>query len=121
MKKAATTRRYSREFKVAAVARVTQGEAITAVARELEIGADTLWRWRKIILEKGEEHLHGVGRPRGRPRRQPVKTENLRMAELERLVGRQQMEIRFLDRALRRIEEQRQEKRDGGEAASSKR
>jgi hypothetical protein len=40
---------------------------------------------------------------------------------LERLVGRQQMEIRFLDRALRRIEELRQEKNDDGGAASTKR
>src|SRR5688572_30089298 len=105
MKKAATTRRYSREFKVAAVARVTQGEAITAVARDLEIGADTLWRWRKIVREKGEEHLHEVGRPRGHRMRQPARENQQRIAELERLVGRQQMEIRFLDRALRRIEE----------------
>jgi transposase len=122
MKKTATARRYSREFKVAAVARVTRGEPITAVARDLEIGADTLWRWRKIILEKGEEHLHGVGRPRGDRKRRPAGSENQqRIAELERLVGRQQMEIRFLDRALRQIEEQRQEKNGDGGAAFSKR
>ena len=43
-----------------------------------------------------------------------------RIAELERLVGRQQMEIRFLDKALRRVEELRQGKNDDGEVASSK-
>jgi hypothetical protein len=40
---------------------------------------------------------------------------------LERLVGQQQLEIRFLDKALRRVEEQRQPRNDGGGAASSKR
>jgi len=36
-------------------------------------------------------------------------------------VGRQQMEIGFLDRALRQVEELRQEKNDDGVAASTKR
>jgi transposase len=122
MKKTRIPRRYSREFKVAAVERVTGGEPITAVARDLEIGVDAIWRWRKTILEKGEEHLHGVGRQRGVQRRGPGKNgSQQRIAELERLVGRQQMEIRFLDRALRRIEELRQEKNDDGAAASTKR
>ena len=40
---------------------------------------------------------------------------------LPRLVGRQQMEIGFLDRALRQVEELRQEKNDDGVAASTKR
>jgi hypothetical protein len=43
------------------------------------------------------------------------------MAELERLVGRQQMEIRFLAKALRQVEERRQQKKNVGGVASSKR
>jgi len=38
---------------------------------------------------------------------------------LERLVGRQQLEIRFLDEALRQVEELRQPKNGNGGAASS--
>src|SRR4051812_39803760 len=121
MKTTKRPRRYSREFKLAAVAGVTRGEPITAVARDLELGADTLWRWRKTIQEKGEEYLHGPGRPsRGTKRLRLTNGNQERIGELERLVGRQQMEIRFLDRALRRIEEQRQPNNDGGGAASSK-
>jgi transposase len=121
MKTRKTARRYSREFKLAAVARVTKGEPITAVARDLELGAATLWRWRKTIQEKGDEYLRGPGRPGSSAK--PLRSTNGnqgRIAELERLVGRQQMEIRFLDRALHRIEEQRHRKNDDGGAASSK-
>jgi len=43
------------------------------------------------------------------------------MAELERLAGRQQMEILFLGKALHQVEERRQEKNNAGAVASSKR
>jgi hypothetical protein len=41
-----------------------------------------------------------------------------RIVELERLIGRQQMEIRFLDKALHQVEERRQQKKDAGAVAS---
>src|SRR5690242_8236631 len=122
MKKKSRPRRFSREFKVAAVQRVLNGERHIAVARDLDIQADLLWRWKKTVVEKGEEHLHGVGRRRGQelPQFKEVSQEK-RIAELERLIGRQEMEIRFLDRALRLVEEARQGKNDDGGPASSKR
>ena len=103
--------------------RVTAGEAITAVARDLEIGPDTrCGDGERRLWNRVEDHLRGVGRPRDLRKRGRVKNgSEEKIAELERLVGRQQMEIRFLDRALRRIEELRQEKNDDGGAASTKR
>lgn len=121
MKKRGKARRYSREFKIAAVRRVLEGESHGIVARDLGIGGETLWRWKTAFLEKGEEFLRGVGRPAGRPTAPRTEgSQQRRIAELERLVGRQQMEIRFLERALRQVEEPRQETKDDGEAASSK-
>lgn len=116
-------RRYSREFKIAAVRRVNEGESPLAVARELEVNAALLWRWRKQVAEKGEGELKEVGRPKGSKDSAEATAASYqrRIAELERLVGRQQMEIGFLDRALCRVEEQRQPTNDGGEAASTKR
>jgi transposase len=114
-------RRFTREFKIAAVRRVTEGEALGAVARDLKIGIELLWRWKKRVTEKGEGHLYEIGE---RSRAGTVSREasqQRRIAELERLVGRQQLEIRFLDKALRRVEELRQEKNNDGGAASSKR
>src|SRR5262249_41126646 len=75
-------------------------------------------RFRLIPAKKGEEHLYELGRPKqwaqGGENKPSEASQQRRIAELERQIGRQQMEIRFLDRALRRVEEQRQRKNDGG-------
>jgi transposase len=118
--------RFSREFKIAAVRRVMEGERIGAVARDLGIGYRVLWGWRKRVVEKGEEYLHELGRPKQGQRARPGEppdggSQQRRMAELERLAGRQQMEIRFLAKALRQVEERRQQKKNAGGVASSKR
>jgi transposase len=118
-------RRYSRDFKVAAVRRVLKGELVRDVAAELGVPYRFVWRWKKIVLERGEDRLYEVGRAEQwtKPKQQKPPEESgkqRRIAELERLVGRQQAEIRFLDRALRRIEELGQRSNDGGEKASSK-
>jgi transposase len=119
-------RRFSREFKIAAVRRVIEGEQVGAVARDLGVTFRVLWGWKKRVVEKGEEYLHEIGRPKQwqRPRlAAPPEdaSQQRRMAELERLVGRQQMEIRFLGKALRQVEERRQQKKNTGGVASSKR
>lgn len=117
-------RLFSRKFKIAAVRRVIEGEDLAVVARDLGLGRELLWRWRKRVEEKGEQALFDVGRRKGESQGSADSIEaaqQRRIAELERLVGRQQLEIRFLDKALRRVEELRQEKNDDGAAASSKR
>jgi transposase len=117
-------RRFSREFKIAAVRRVSEGEELGAVARDLELGRELLWRWKKRVEEKGEEALFDVGRRKGEPQRSAGSIEaaqQRRIGELERLIGHQQMEIRFLDKALHQVEERRQQKNDAGAVASSKR
>jgi transposase-like protein len=114
-------RHFSRAFKIAAVRRVAEGEALAVVARELEIGTELLCRWRKRVAERGEEHLYDIGqRSEIGKKASEEGSQQRRIAELERLVGRQQLEIGFLDKALRRVEEQRQRKNAGGGAASSK-
>ena len=119
-------RRFSREFKIAAVQRVMEGEQTGAVARDLDIKFRVLWGWKKRVAERGEEYLHELGRPKQwqQPAGKadaPGGSQQRRMAELERLVGRQQMEIRFLAKALRQVEERRQQKKNAGGVASSKR
>ena len=122
MKTTATgQRRFSREFKIAAVRRVLDGEELCKVAQDIEVRYALLWKWRKRVVEKGEDHLYLVGRRKGQPLPMRDVSKDRRIAELEKIVGRQQMEIRFLDKALRQVEELRQEKKDDGGAASSKR
>jgi hypothetical protein len=86
------------------------------------MGPELLWRWQKRVAERGEDHLYGIGQ-RVVGERSPAKeadAQRKRIADLERMVGQQQLEIRFLGKALRQVEELRQEKNDDGVTASSK-
>jgi transposase-like protein len=114
-------RRFTRDFKIAGVRRVLKGEDLRSVAQDLQISYGLLWRWKKRVVQEGEEHLYDIGRRSGGKASSGEASKQRRIAELERLVGRQQLEIRFLDKALRRVEELGQEKNVGGGAASSKR
>ena len=111
-------RRFSREVKLNAVKRLQLGEKLSVVAKEMKVQAALLARWSHQFRSGGEQALKEVGRPRGRGRR--ASPAGQRTADLERLVGRQQAAIDFLERALRRVEELRQNKRDDGGTASSR-
>jgi transposase len=91
-------RRFTKEFKEAAVRRLELGGSIGEVARACEVDANVLHRWRRELRDHGTKAFSGNGKARG---------EESRVAELERKVGRQAMEIDFLRRCLQHVEEQR--------------
>ena len=93
-----TRRKFSKEFKEAAVRQLVAGKSAAAVARTLEISANDLYRWRRELQEHGTRAFSGEGRRRA---------DEDRVAELERKVGQQALEIDFLKRALQHVEEQR--------------
>jgi len=74
------------------------GVSIAAVARSCEINPSLLHRWRRDFQQSPEQAFPGLGKKRA--------DEN-RVAELERKIGQQVLEIDFLKRCLQRIEEQR--------------
>jgi transposase-like protein len=90
-------RKFSKEFKMAAMQRLQGGQG-TAVARALEVHPAELYRWRRELDKHGERAFHGAGQKR---------SEESRVAELERKIGQQTLEIDFLKRALPHVEEQR--------------
>lgn len=106
---------YAPELKLSAVRRVLAGESVSAVAQELGIRRKRLYVWKDRYAELGEAGL--VQRRGGRPRK-PASVENgaeatagrgellaarKRIAELERKVGQQELELDFFGEALRRI------------------
>jgi len=91
-------RKFTKEFKQTAVRRLNGGQSVAEVARALEIHPSDLHRWRRELQEHGERAFRGAGKKRA---------EESRLAELERKIGRQAMEIDFLKRALQHVEEQR--------------
>jgi transposase len=111
---------YSSEFRMQVVRRILHGEKIAALSQELGIHRKVLYEWVQRVSEGGESNL----RRRGRPRKTDAMnvahgSSPRRIAELERMVGRQQMVIEFFKLALRRIEELRQQKSVSGATASS--
>jgi transposase len=91
-------RKFTKEFKQTAVRRLNAGQSVGEVARALEVHPSDLHRWRRELQTHGERAFGGAGKKRA---------EESRVAELERKVGRQAMEIDFLKRALQHVEEQR--------------
>jgi transposase len=92
-------RKFSKEFKLDAVQRLRAGEPAGLVARSLEVSRQELYRWSRDVEKFGERAFPGVGQKRA---------EETRIAELERKIGQQVLEIDFLKRALQHVGQQRQ-------------
>jgi transposase len=111
---------FSRAFKLGIVDRMLAGERVSALARELKLSSSKeLYIWRKRFLTGGPEALRGPGRPckaeaaclagsgsgakaPDTPAAELTKAQR-RIAELERKVGQQQVELDFFQRALRQV------------------
>src|SRR3974390_659798 len=91
-------RRFTREFKLAAVRRLEEGVSIAEVARALEVNPNVLHRWRREFRQGPGNAFPGHGQRRW---------AEGRIAELERKIGQQTLEIDFLKGCLQRIEEKR--------------
>jgi len=91
-------RQFTKEFKLAAIKRLDQGVSVGEVARALEVDANVLHRWRREFREGPGNAFPGLGKPRW---------SEGRIAELERKIGQQALEIDFLKGCLQRIEQQR--------------
>ena len=91
-------RKFTKEFKEEAVRRLELGASIAEVARACEVNPNVLHRWRRELRNYGANAFSGEGQRR---------VEEGHLAELERKVGRQALEIDFLRRCLQHVEEQR--------------
>ena len=101
-------RRYSREFKLAALARLKEVGHVGDLAAELGVRRELLYKWRVKYEAGGAEALSTTGRPRSGPAR--LEREELaqaRIAELERTIGRQQLELDFFRAALQQVKDRR--------------
>jgi transposase-like protein len=141
-------RRFGREFKLAALARMAAGENVSALCRELGIRRKYIYQWRDRFRQGGPMALRSRGRPTkaevlamrkgaalapladeaGRPAAMPppeppdeLARARERIVELERKVGQQQVDLDFFRGALRRIEASRRPSDGAGGTASSPR
>jgi transposase len=139
-KSKSSARVFSREFKLGIVRRMLAGENVSALGRELKLMRKDLYVWRDRFLSGGPQALRGRGRPRkaegsglagrGATATAPegpaaeLDAARTRIAELERKIGQQQVELDFFRQALRPARGARQAS-DGpgvtGSTGSSKR
>lgn len=133
-------RRFSREFKLAALARMAAGENVSALARELGVRRKYLYQWRDRFRAGGEIALRSRGRPTKAevlamhagsdqdaavrmPAPAPVDElgrAQRRIAELERKVGQQQIDLDFFQRALRQVRQAERPTGVGGAPRSTR-
>jgi transposase len=112
-----TFRTFSTAFKLDVIARLEAGAAKAALAAELGIRRKLLYQWHDGWKASG---VDGLNRKRGpkpgsrrrRPPDQPPRGEasdmaqaRARIAELERIIGRQQVDLDFFRQALRVLDE----------------
>lgn len=124
-------RRHTAEFKAAIVERMLAGENVQALAKQHKLARSVMYRWRDAYRLEGLSGLArgkgrqagGSARPpakRGAPGRVSAEEERLRqrVAELERKVGQQAVEIDFFKGVFKRLEELPKAKRRGGDAST---
>jgi transposase len=122
-------RTLSGDFKRAAVKRMEAGESSSALSAELAVKRTMLYRWRDAVRRHGEKSF--PGRP-GRPSKAALLAREYgaegatelaqarrKIAELERKVGQQQVDLDFFKQALRHIEAAQQQSSARGATASS--
>lgn len=123
-------RQFTEEQKRAAVSRVAGGEAVSTVAGAIGADRRRLYEWCEQYREGGPEALRRTGRPRkeassGRGRSwqdapDEASAARRQIAELQRKIGEQQVDLDFFRRALRHIEETQRAPTGRGGAASTK-
>jgi transposase len=122
---------FSRKFKLSAVNRMLRGENVSELARELQVRRKDLYLWRDHFRAGGPEALRGIGRPRtmavsaaSPAKAAPAALSELdaarkRIAELERKIGQQQVDLDFFRQALRQLKGARRPSNGPGAPAST--
>jgi transposase-like protein len=130
MAKKKPVRVLTRAFKLSALNRMAAGENVCALARELKIRRKLLYEWRDQLRAGGPAGLRSPGRPRKVALAEIAASGEMappgelaaaraRIAELERKVGQQQLDLDFFKRALRQVKASRQLSDGPGATAST--
>jgi transposase len=124
-------RSFTQAFKQSVVARMATAESIRGLAAELNVDSRILYHWRDRFQSGGRDALRRVGRP-SRTIAAPIEAPpspvdvtdpadaQRRIEELERKIGRQQLDLDFFRAALRHVREARPKKGAPGGTASTR-
>jgi hypothetical protein len=115
-KKMGRPRKYDEDFRQTALERMKACQDVSALALELGISRGQLYRFQREALGRKPEP-----RPEAWLKEKADERQRRRIAELERLVARQALELDFFKGALLRIEENRRKRgQNSGKPSTSK-
>lgn len=87
---------YTQEFKLQVLREADAGVPVAELTRKYEIGTGMIGKWRRKLRQQPSNPFPGKG-SRG--------TDKAKMAELERIIGRQTIQIEFLKNLNDRLRE----------------
>lgn len=93
-----TRRKFTKEFKLTVVREFTSGVSAAELTRKYDIHGNLVYKWSQ------EYRLNPSGAFRSAPSGEHPATDEQRIAELERVIGRLTMENEFLKKALKHTE-----------------
>ena len=88
-------RQFSREFKIQVIREIESGTPIAQVARQHQIHESLIHKWRQQYQRDPENAFGGPGR---------AASQEAKVAELERTLGKLYLENQFLKKTLQRLE-----------------
>jgi transposase len=88
-------RNYSREFKLKVLREIEAGKSQAQAAREYQLSETAIYKWRQQFNKYKEQAFAGRGK---------AYTDEARVHELERMVGRLALENDFLKKLLERLQ-----------------
>jgi transposase len=98
-------RQFRRECKQQVLREIEAGKSLAQAAREHQVHPNCISEWKRQLARYGENAFAGKGNPY---------KDEAKIAELERLIGQQAVEIAFLKRALTHLETHQTDKATGG-------
>ena len=91
---------FTKEFKQQILHQVQAGKSIAQASRENELHPNLIAKWQKLHEQYAQNAFQGNGH---------AYTQEAKIAELERLIGQQTVEIGFLKKVLAIQQQQRME------------
>ena len=93
---------FTKDFKQQVLREVQAGKSIAQAAREHDLHPNLIGKWQRLHEQYAQNAFQGNGH---------AYTQEAKIAELERLIGQQTIEISFLKKVLQIQEQQRKEAR----------
>ena len=88
-------RTYTREFKLKVLREIEAGKSQAQAAREYQLSETAIYKWRQQLSKYKDQAFAGRGQ---------TYTDEARVSELERMVGRLALENDFLKKLLQKLQ-----------------